>query len=461
MSRSVVATALAVAFFALLAGALTPLVDRDEPQYAEVVREMRASGDWLVPRNFGHLFADKPPGLYWLQALSEGVFGESEMALRLPSALAAGLIVVLTAAIAARFGLDPLVAGTIALPGVVLAGAFAIPDAPVAACTALSLWAFLRAADGTDGWESAMLGWVALAAGVALKGPAAPLFVGAAVAGRVSGDRAAIRRLSPLWGLTLVVGLTALWFVPANLATSWEYVRRGIGHDVIARAVHPLEHHGFAGVLGVLAGPPFYVAVLLVAACPFAFAPWRMWRDRARFPRRLVSTIVGGIGGPLVVLSFVATKLPHYLLPALPLVAVAAAATGQRGRAVAWGVSGAFLVGFVIVAHLAPWPEVGRSLAGGPTVFAVGFEEPSLLYYARGAVRVATPTELITHAQVSSTLAVMPVPNRWSGRIATAGIALTPLRTWYGLNLAKGRWVELELFALRPRPSLRERPPNR
>lgn len=65
-----------------------PLVDRDEPRFAEATREMRASGDWIIPMFNGAPRYDKPPMVYWLQSLSTFVLGESEWSLPLPSAMA-------------------------------------------------------------------------------------------------------------------------------------------------------------------------------------------------------------------------------------------------------------------------------------------------------------------------------------------------------------------------------------
>ena len=80
------AVLVAVSFFANLGGA--PLFDEDEGAYAEVTREMLASGDFITPRLNGQVFFHKPPLIYWVQAASTAVLGFNEAALRLPSALA-------------------------------------------------------------------------------------------------------------------------------------------------------------------------------------------------------------------------------------------------------------------------------------------------------------------------------------------------------------------------------------
>src|SRR5437764_9925149 len=68
-----------------------PLIDRDEPRFAEASREMIGRGNYIVPYFNNQLRLDKPPLTYWAQVASYHIFGENDFAARFPSAIAAEL----------------------------------------------------------------------------------------------------------------------------------------------------------------------------------------------------------------------------------------------------------------------------------------------------------------------------------------------------------------------------------
>jgi 4-amino-4-deoxy-L-arabinose transferase len=97
---------LAVGFFLLiyiLPLGLRPLFMRDESRYAEIPREMIASGDWIVPRLDGVRYFEKPVLGYWLNALAIKLFGENAFAVRLPSAMSVGISALLIFFLVRRF----------------------------------------------------------------------------------------------------------------------------------------------------------------------------------------------------------------------------------------------------------------------------------------------------------------------------------------------------------------------
>ncbi len=123
----------------LLPLGVRPLVSPDEARYAEVAREMLASGDWIVPRLNGLRYFEKPPLGYWLNAAAIKLFGENEFAVRFPSALATGLTALLLFVWARKFSEEratPLFATAIFLLSfeVLAIGTFSVLD------SVLSLW---------------------------------------------------------------------------------------------------------------------------------------------------------------------------------------------------------------------------------------------------------------------------------------------------------------------------------
>src|SRR3974377_1367956 len=73
-----------------------PLIDRDQPRFAPAAREMRQSGDFLLPRLNGEYRFDKPPLIYWCQVLAYDILGENDFAARLPSVIFAALTAITT-----------------------------------------------------------------------------------------------------------------------------------------------------------------------------------------------------------------------------------------------------------------------------------------------------------------------------------------------------------------------------
>src|SRR5437667_4681191 len=94
------AVGLFLLYFFRLGG--TPLLDPDEPVYGQIAREMAHSGQWLTPHLGGRPWFDKPPLFYWASAASMALLGPTELAARLPSALAAVLLCLLVLVLGQR-----------------------------------------------------------------------------------------------------------------------------------------------------------------------------------------------------------------------------------------------------------------------------------------------------------------------------------------------------------------------
>jgi len=100
---SIAVIALFLILYLLPLGA-RPISVPDESRYAEIPREMIASGDWIVPRLNGLRYFEKPVLGYWLNALSITLFGENAFSIRLTSALATGILALMVFLLLRRFG---------------------------------------------------------------------------------------------------------------------------------------------------------------------------------------------------------------------------------------------------------------------------------------------------------------------------------------------------------------------
>jgi 4-amino-4-deoxy-L-arabinose transferase-like glycosyltransferase len=410
------ALALAGAIFALLLAlaSRSTLWDRDEPRFAQATVEMIASGDYLVPTFNGSLRADKPILANWWMALPMRLLGPSAVAARLGSAAAMAIAALLTFAAARRLlpaGAGPWAMAVLAAtPLAVVEGQAATADALLLAAVtgALACFAAALTGDGRRPWPWLGLG-LALGLAQLAKGPVGLAVPGLGIATTLAilGRRTAARRetaavdqegtaaaapreaeVMPVGRYAMRAALAALlgvaifcaWGVPANLATGGELARVGIGKHVVGRALGAMEGHGggaWHGWRGWVAGLPFYLAVAWLG-----FAPWVLW-----LPAAVSATLGGRLGGErgralliawvvptFALMTLVATRLPHYVLPAWPALALAVGGTVEaerRGelapRDLRWLRRGAWLlgplVGLALAAALAAALAVPAALA--------------------------------------------------------------------------------------------------
>lgn len=314
-----------------------PLIDRDEPRFAEASREMRQSGEFLIPRLNGEYRFDKPPLVYWCQVLTYDILGESDFAARLPSVIFAALIAVTTLVFSSRvFG--PRIG---LWSGILFATSLQVFIHSRAAVADMPLVFFFLTATWAD-WErlrnhdSAFWRWtfyLSLGLGFLAKGPVAllPVFF-APFHSFLNQSPYRFRLPSALQGVLFVLVIVGFWGVPALIATHGEYLRIGIGKHVIQRSLQPMESHGAAGLAGYLLFLPYYLVVPF-----FNFFPWsvflpscvkRLWVHREPDENYLLSPIL------IVFLLFtlIQTKLPHYILPAYPMLAMLVARHAEQSR---------------------------------------------------------------------------------------------------------------------------------
>jgi 4-amino-4-deoxy-L-arabinose transferase-like glycosyltransferase len=376
-----------------------PLIDRDEPRFAEASREMRQSGDFIIPRVNGEYRFDKPPLIYWCQVASSTVFGESDFSVRLPSAIFTAATVLLTAAWASRlYGASVgfwsgFVLGTCLQ--LFIHGRAAVADMPMIFFFTAATWAAWERSQGQRSFLLWLCFYFALGAGFLAKGPVAFLPIMAPLLFHLwTRTPICLRPRSAISGGFLVLIIIGLWGMPALILTHGEFFQVGIGKHVLIRSVAPLQSHGASGIGGYFLLLPFYLVTLL-----FSLFPWSLFLPGAIQRLRLGMDsfehyAVCAIGVVFVVFSLLQTKLPHYTLPAFPLIAILVGRTIHERRfrkVVAVSAIAVYLVialvGFQSIAPYFPsksiFERISESLSASTRTASIGYDEPSLIWYFR------------------------------------------------------------------------------
>jgi len=313
--------------------AALPPLDRDEARFAQATRQMLESHDFLRIRFQDEARNKKPAGIYWLQAAAVAALSDARSSAiwpyRLPSLIGAGAAVLLTFALgSALVGRAPALTGAALLAcalGVVIEAHLAKTDAMLLATVAAAQGAlgaiYMRArrGDQTAPRTWALLFWAAQGAGLLIKGPITPLvglLTGAALS-LADRDLRWLKGLRPLWGVPFMLAIAAPWFIAITAATQGAFLGESVGHDLAGKLLGAQEAHG---------APPGYYLLLLAATFwpgSLLLGPalaWAWQQRKAPAERFLIAWIV-----PFwLMLELVPTKLPHYILPAYPALALIA-----------------------------------------------------------------------------------------------------------------------------------------
>ncbi|UOQ98470.1 glycosyltransferase family 39 protein [Hymenobacter sp. 5317J-9] len=367
---------------------------------------LRHPGEWLVSYYKGapDLWVVKPPLLRWLQSLCFATLGPTELALRLPSALA-GLGTLALVWAAGRRWLGHPAAGLLAALVLATAGGFVTRhvtrggdyDALLTICTTGAVLSWL----GYVASGRARLAWVtgiALALAVLTKGVAGVL-IGPGLLALVgaTGSWHRLRRPAPWLAAALVLAVAAIWYglreraAPGYLAAVWQNEGPGRFGAVIENNEEPF--HWYISKM-VEAKFSFWLAAALLGyvlgwARPRGSRGW--WLTRAT---------AAAAGGHLLIISLARTKLAWYDAPLYPLLALqAAAGLWWAGQAVvrerAWRLRPAVLTGAVLLAVAGPY---AARLAQLREWYQRRFELPQLLYGNHLRAQVDQHPELNAYA---------------------------------------------------------------
>ena len=300
------------------------LLGADEPRYAQVAREMLERRDWIVPSLGGQTWLEKPPLFYWQAMLAYAAFGVSDWAARLPGALDATLLVVGVYFFLRRlrpgFELDGalMTASTTALVGFAHAASTDMPLAAMFTLAMLSWYAW---------WETSRrlhlaLFYVFLALAVLAKGPVAPFLAGAVIVLFAVAAHDSRIMLRTLWipGMVLFALVALPWYVAIQVRRP-EFFRVFILEHNLARFSTDLYHHEqpfwfFAPVL--LLGLIPWVVFIAVAISETVRAWWSERRALFDSGDALNLFLVLWLVVPVLFFSLSRSKLPGYILPAIP-----------------------------------------------------------------------------------------------------------------------------------------------
>src|SRR2546421_11670146 len=393
-----------------------PLIDRDEPRFAEASREMIERGDYIVPHFNNQLRLGKPPLTYWAQIVSFKIFGQNDFAARFPSAIAAALVALSIFAWGNRIGGEKVgwwaaIVFTLSMQTFVHAKA-AVADIWLMLFVTIAHWGGyeLIGAKQTPNAQrptsNAQLIWwwifyLSLAFGFLAKGPIALApFLTVGVTIFFSRDSGLASRFKFVRGSLLTVALVSLCGIPALIQTHGEFFRVGIMHHVVERSFSTMEGHGAKSFGMYLLLLPLYFVTIFVSFFPWSIKlPWlatKVWRDRNKIDNYLIA----GVAIIFIIFTLVKTKLPHYTLPAFPLLALLLARHwSQQSTTLFKRIAIAAICVWLAIALIIPqlvarsfaayvlFQESRDSLRPEMQFAVIDYNEPSVVWYFRSRVK--------------------------------------------------------------------------
>ena len=334
--RRAAAVLVMVSLLAFLPGFFQiPPVDRDEAYFAQATKQMIETGDYVDIRYQDDVRYRKPVGIYWLQAAAVKTAGALGLAnadttiwlYRIPSLFGAIGAVLATywcaLAFVSRRGaiLAALMMAASTILGVearlAKTDAVLLLTVVVAMSVLARVYLAPRRGDAPPGWRLLAVFWTALAAGILIKGPLILMVVGLAAATVSIVDRSArwLLALRPLPGMAWLLVLVLPWFIAIYARVGSQFLVASVGEDMLAKVASSQQAHGAPpGLYVVLFFATFFPASMLAGLA--APAVWAVRREPAA--RFLLAWLVPS----WIVFELVVTKLPHYVLPLYPAIAV-------------------------------------------------------------------------------------------------------------------------------------------
>jgi 4-amino-4-deoxy-L-arabinose transferase-like glycosyltransferase len=312
-----------------------PPVDRDEAYFAQATKQMIETGDYVDIRYQDDVRYRKPVGIYWLQAAvvnTASALGVPDARTtiwlyRVPSLIGAVGAVLATywCALAFVSRRGAVLAALMMMASTILGveARLAKTDAVLLFTVVLAMSVLARVYlaprrnDPRPGLGLLAVFWTALAVSILVKGPLILMVVGLAAASLCVLDRSArwLLALHPLPGIAWLLLLVLPWFVAIYLRVGSQFLVGSVGGDMLAKVANSQETHGAPpGLYIVLFFATFFPASMLAGLA--APAVWAVRREPAA--RFLLAWLVPS----WIVFEVVVTKLPHYVMPLYPAIAI-------------------------------------------------------------------------------------------------------------------------------------------
>ena len=322
-----------VSYVCLLQGlTAVGLIGPDEPRYAAISKAMAETGDWVTPRLDGEPWLEKPILFYWASAIAHRLVGDSELAVRIPSALAAVATSLALGWLGWRlYGATTAAVVLLLFPSTVSAFAFArgaTTDMLFAASLTLAMTAAVRLVvvpgDRRYVWQAAFGCAVGMA--VLAKGPAGVILAGGSLGlwGVASCRTARLTALVQPWVVVSLCAVALPWYTLSAIRNP-EFIEVFLISHNIGRFLTPVFRHEqpfwFFGPILAIGLVPW--SAFLVAGIRKAVRAWRAGELAGSPSLYLACWVVF----PVFFFSLSRSKLPGYVLPAIPGAALLLART--------------------------------------------------------------------------------------------------------------------------------------
>jgi len=304
-----------------------PAMDRDESRFAQASRQMQSSGDFVAVKLQDDLRAKKPIGIYWLQAGFATLVGPDLIA----SYRFVNLLALLGAVFIIYYWAVPLYDQRSALASaMIFGGSFLVlgeahlakTDTVLMFFAVLQQWSLYKvfASDKSSEKTSASAWfwfWSSMAAGILTKGPVLPILAVLTILTLSFWHRNFfwLKPLKPFYGMTLLLLICLPWFVLVSVETKGAFLNAAIHGDFFSKITSAQESHG--------APPGSYLLILWLMLWPASPLLVNLLVDfRKLLSQRNTQFLVASVFPFWIMMELVPTKLPHYILPVLPFLAL-------------------------------------------------------------------------------------------------------------------------------------------